>query len=278
MTSELPIGILDSGFGGLSVARAVRARFPDERILFAADCAYAPYGDRDEGYIMERLDRIIGYLTGRGVKAIVFACNTATAVGVKSFRERLSIPIIGIEPAVFPAVRHTRCGVVGVMATTTTIRSRKYAEVRERALEWAAVSRPMKVEVVDMPCPGLMECVERGDFGSETLEALLKKYVDPLACAGADEIVLGCTHYPFLANAISRHAKDAHLIDPAPAVAEQLGRRLSDLDLLAPAIPDRQTGMDAAMDEFRATGADPLRESVLKRLWGKDARLLPLDL
>ena len=198
MTSELPIGILDSGFGGLSVARAVRARFPDERILFAADCAYAPYGDRDEGYIMERLDRIIGYLTGRGVKAIVFACNTATAVGVKSFRERLSIPIIGIEPAVFPAVRHTRCGVVGVMATTTTIRSRKYAEVRERALEWAAVSRPMKVEVVDMPCPGLMECVERGDFGSETLEALLKKYVDPLACAGADEIVLGCTHYPFL--------------------------------------------------------------------------------
>lgn len=278
MTNELPIGILDSGFGGLSVARAVRARFPDERILFAADCAYAPYGDRDEGYIMERLDRIIGYLTGRGVKAIVFACNTATAVGVKSFRERLSIPIIGIEPAVFPAVRHTRCGVVGVMATTTTIRSRKYAEVRERALEWAAVSRPMKVEVVDMPCPGLMECVERGDFGSETLEALLKKYVDPLACAGADEIVLGCTHYPFLANAISRHAKDAHLIDPAPAVAEQLGRRLSDLDLLAPAIPDRQTGMDAAMDEFRATGADPLRESVLKRLWGKDARLLPLDL
>lgn len=278
MTSELPIGIFDSGFGGLSVARAVRARFPDERILFAADCAYAPYGDRDEGYIMERLDRIIGYLTGRGVKAIVFACNTATAVGVKSFRERLSIPIIGIEPAVFPAVRHTRCGVVGVMATTTTIRSRKYAEVRERALEWAAVSRPMKVEVVDMPCPGLMECVERGDFGSETLEALLKKYVDPLACAGADEIVLGCTHYPFLANAISRHAKDAHLIDPAPAVAEQLGRRLSDLDLLAPAIPDRQTGMDAAMDEFRATGADPLRESVLKRLWGKDARLLPLDL
>ena len=164
------------------------------------------------------------------------------------------------------------------MATTTTIRSRKYAEVRERALEWAAVSRPMKVEVVDMPRPGLMECVERGDFGSETLEALLKKYVDPLACAGADEIVLGCTHYPFLANAISRHAKDAHLIDPAPAVAEQLGRRLSDLDLLAPALPDRQTGMDAAMDEFRATGADPLRESVLKRLWGKDARLLPLDL
>lgn len=278
MTSELPIGILDSGFGGLSVARAVRARFPDERILFAADCAYAPYGDRNEGYIMERLDRIIGYLTGRGVKAIVFACNTATAVGVKSFRERLSIPIIGIEPAVFPAVRHTRRGVVGVMATTTTIRSRKYAEVRERALEWAAVSRPMKVEVVDMPCPGLMECVERGDFGSETLEALLKKYVDPLACAGADEIVLGCTHYPFLANAISRHAKDAHLIDPAPAVAEQLGRRLADLDLLAPALPDRQTGMDAAMDEFRATGADPLREFVLKRLWGKDARLLPLDL
>lgn len=277
MTSELPIGILDSGFGGLSVARAVRARFPGERILFAADCAYAPYGDRDESYIMERLERIIGYLTDRNVKAIVFACNTATAVGVKTFRERLSIPIIGIEPAVFPAVRHTRQGVVGVLATTTTIRSRKYAEVRERALEWAAVSRPMKVEVLDMPCPGLMECVERGDFGSEKLEALLEKYVDPLARAGADEIVLGCTHYPFLANAISRHAKSAHLIDPAPAVAEQLGRRLADLDLLAPASPDRPADAGAALDEFRATGADPGRESVLRSLWGKDARLLPLS-
>ena len=277
MTSELPIGILDSGFGGLSVARAVRARFPGERILFAADCAYAPYGDRDESYIMGRLERIIGYLTDRNVKAIVFACNTATAVGVKTFRERLSIPIIGIEPAVFPAVRHTRQGVVGVLATTTTIRSRKYAEVRKRALEWAAVSRPMKVEVLDMPCPGLMECVERGDFGSEKLEALLEKYVDPLARAGADEIVLGCTHYPFLANAISRHAKSAHLIDPAPAVAEQLGRRLADLDLLAPASPDRPADAGAALDEFRATGADPGRESVLRSLWGKDARLLPLS-
>ena len=255
----------------------MRARFPGERILFAADCAYAPYGDRDESYIMERLERIIGYLTDRNVKAIVFACNTATAVGVKTFRERLSIPIIGIEPAVFPAVRHTRQGVVGVLATTTTIRSRKYAEVRERALEWAAVSRPMKVEVLDMPCPGLMECVERGDFGSEKLEALLEKYVDPLARAGADEIVLGCTHYPFLANAISRHAKGAHLIDPAPAVAEQLGRRLADLDLLAPASPDRPADAGAALDEFRATGADPGRESVLRSLWGKDARLLPLS-
>ena len=277
MTSELPIGILDSGFGGLSVARAVRARFPGERILFAADCAYAPYGDRDESYIMERLERIIGYLTDRNVKAIVFACNTATAVGVKTFRERLSIPIIGIEPAVFPAVRHTRRGVVGVLATTTTIRSRKYAEVRERALEWAAVSRPMKVEVLDMPCPGLMECGERGDFSSDKLESLLEKYVDPLARAGADEIVLGCTHYPFLANAISRHAKDAHLIDPAPAVAEQLGRRLADLDLLAPASSDRPADAGAALDEFRATGADPGRESVLRSLWGKDARLLNLS-
>ena len=277
MTSELPIGILDSGFGGLSVARAVRARFPGERILFAADCAYAPYGDRDESYIMERLERIIGYLTDRNVKAIVFACNTATAVGVKTFRERLSIPIIGIEPAVFPAVRHTQRGVVGVLATTTTIRSRKYAEVRERALEWAAVSRPMKVEVLDMPCPGLMECVERGAFSSDKLESRLEKSVDPLARAGADEIVLGCTHYPFLANAISRHAKDAHLIDPAPAVAEQLGRRLADLDLLAPSSSDRPADAGAALDEFRATGADPGRESVLRSLWGKDARLLNLS-
>ena len=234
MPSELPIGILDSGFGGLSVARAVRARFPGERILFAADCAYAPYGDRDESYIMERLERIIGYLTDRNVKAIVFACNTATAVGVKTFRERLSIPIIGIEPAVFPAVRHTRQGVVGVLATTTTIRSRKYAEVRERALEWAAVSRPMKVEVLDMPCPGLMECVERGDFGSEKLEALLEKYVDPLARAGADEIVLGCTHYPIVEENFHECYPEMHLINPALEQANAVKAYLTEQNALNP--------------------------------------------
>lgn len=273
MASELPIGILDSGFGGLSVARAVRAQFPKERILFAADCAYAPYGDRDEGYIMKRLEQVVGYLLERGVKALVFACNTATAVGVKTFRERLALPIIGIEPAVFPAVRHTRRGIVGVMATRKTIESRKYAAVKARALEWAAVSRPMDVRVIDMACPGLMECVERGDFDSEKLNALLEKYVDPLARAGADEIVLGCTHYPFLSAAIARHAGGAHLIDPAPAVAEQLGRRLAYLDLLCEVDP----AQDEPMDEFRATGADAAREAVLRSLWGKAADLLPLE-
>lgn len=262
MPSDLPIGILDSGFGGLSVARAVRARLPAERIVFAADCAYAPYGDRDEAYILERLGRIIDFLVSERVKALVFACNTATAVGVRRFRALLPMPIIGIEPAVFPAVRHTRSGTVGVLATSRTIASEKYARVKERALDWAQVSRPMTIRVIDQPAPGLMECVERGDFESPEVERLLERYVDPMVRAGADEIVLGCTHYPFLAPAIARHAPGAHLIDPAPAVAEQLERRLAFLDLLArekPGVTDPTV--------FYATGATPARTAVLQSLW-----------
>lgn len=270
MTDTRPVGILDSGFGGLSVARAVAELLPQENLVYAADCGFAPWGDRTDDFILERTHALVSHLLRKDVKAIVIACNTATAVCAESLRAELSMPVVGIEPAVLPGARTTRTGIIGVMATTKTLASAKYRHLKSIA--------PKEVRIIDCPCPGLMDCVEAGEFRTPHTMALLREYVEPLVEAGADTLVLGCTHYPFLANAISRHAKDAHLIDPAPAVAEQLGRRLADLDLLAPALPDRQTGMDAAMDEFRATGADPLRESVLKRLWGKDARLLPLDL
>ena len=271
MSSNQPIGILDSGFGGLSVARAVRAALPHETLVFAADCAYAPYGNRPSEYILERLKKIVTFLLHHNVKSLVFACNTATAVGIKYFREALSMPIIGIEPAVFPAVRHTRSGAVGVLATSRTIESAKYANVKMRALEWAEVSRPMPVTIHDVPCPGLMECVERGDFNSPVLHQLLSTYVDPLTKAGVDEVVLGCTHYPFLAEAVAQHAPDAVLIDPAPAVAQQLERRLGALGLLA----DR-TGLGE--DQFFASGANAAREAVLRTLWADpEARLQELS-
>ena len=204
MSSNRPIGILDSGFGGLSVARAIRAAIPNEDLVFAADCAYAPYGDNSSEYIQARLEHVVSFLLAQQVKALVFACNTATAVGIRAFRARLSMPIIGIEPAVFPALRHTRTGHIGVLATCRTIESQKYADVRHRAIEWAEVSRPMPVTVWDVPCPGLMECVERSDFDSANVHELLVRYVDPLTAHNVDEIVLGCTHYPFLANAAHR--------------------------------------------------------------------------
>ena len=187
MSSNRPIGILDSGFGGLSVARAIRAAIPNEDLVFAADCAYAPYGDNSSEYIQARLEHVVSFLLAQKVKALVFACNTATAVGIRAFRARLSMPIIGIEPAVFPALRHTRTGHIGVLATCRTIESQKYADVRHRAIEWAEVSRPMPVTVWDVPCPGLMECVERGDFDSENVHELLVRYVDPLTARNVDE-------------------------------------------------------------------------------------------
>lgn len=271
MPSTRPIGILDSGFGGLSVARAIRSRLPHERLLFAADCAFAPYGDRDESYILKRLEYVIEFLLRHDSKAIVFACNTATAVGIRLFRERFgdALPLIGIEPAVFPAVRHTRSGVIGVMATSRTLSSAKYLTLKERAQEWADVHRPMSVHMIDVPCPGLMNCVERGDFDTSETDRLVEHYVAPLATAGVDEIVLGCTHYPFLAETIARHAPRAHLIDPAPAVAEQLERRLAFLGLLADEGPSEEA--------FFVTGASPERERVLQSLWPGNPRLLKLD-
>ena len=255
MSSNRPIGILDSGFGGLSVARAIRAAIPNEDLVFAADCAYAPYGDNSSEYIQARLEHVVSFLLAQQVKALVFACNTATAVGIRAFRARLSMPIIGIEPAVFPALRHTRTGHIGVLATCRTIESQKYADVRHRAIEWAEVSRPMPVTVWDVPCPGLMECVERGDFDSANVHELLVRYVDPLTAHNVDEIVLGCTHYPFLAHAIAKHAPKATLIDPAPAVAQQLERR-----------------------RFFASGADAAREAVLRTLWSDPrVRLYEMD-
>lgn len=270
MSSALPVGIFDSGFGGLSVARAIRAALPAENLIFVADCAYAPYGDRSEAYINDRLDRIADFLLERRVKAIVIACNTATAVGAARLRERLPVPIVGIEPAVFPALRQTRTGRVGVLATSRTLTSAKYADVKARALAWASAGRPMPVEVIDVPCPGLMDFVERGEFDSPALHALLERYVDPLAERGVDRIVLGCTHYPFLAEAISRHAPGAELIDPAPAVAQQLERRLAETDATAPA---GATG-DVS---FFASGADAAHDAVLRALWpaGEAVRFEP---
>lgn len=264
-----PIGILDSGFGGLSVMRAVHAALPHEALVYAADCGFAPWGDRTDEYINARVDTVVDFLATQGIKALVLACNTATAVAVARLRESLPIPVVGIEPAVFPAVRETQTGRVGVLATAKTIASGKYRRLQAQALAWAALSRPMPVEVIDAPCPGLMECVERGEFHSSETRALVERYLRPIAAAGADRIVLGCTHYPFLADEIARAAgPGAKLIDPAPAVARQLARRLDEAGIR------RSSGSGPCA--FYATDPTDARERVLKTLWHSSATLCTL--
>lgn len=262
MSCSQPVGILDSGFGGLSVARAVRRELPSENIIYACDCGFAPWGDRTDDFINARTDAVVDFLVQAHVKAIVIACNTATAVCAARLREKFRFPIVGIEPALLPAARITRTKTVGVLATTKTLRSSKYQHLRSRI--------PDDITVIDRPCPGLMDCVEAGEFRTPKTAELVSRFVRPLTAAGADTLVLGCTHYPFLMQAISDAAgPGVTLIDPAPAVARELWRRLEQASLLS--MSDR-----AGTEEFYATGRTKAREAVLRTLWTPKAELREL--
>ena len=263
MTDTRPVGILDSGFGGLSVARAVAELLPQENLVYAADCGFAPWGDRTDDFILERTHALVSHLLRKDVKAIVIACNTATAVCAESLRAELSMPVVGIEPAVLPGARTTRTGIIGVMATTKTLASAKYRHLKSIA--------PKEVRIIDCPCPGLMDCVEAGEFRTPHTMALLREYVEPLVEAGADTLVLGCTHYPFLSDAIRLTAGPGiRLIDPAPAVARQLKRRLDEPGLL-------NDTKKAPARIFCTTDANETRERILRLLWTDNAVLQELD-
>ncbi|MCP9816737.1 glutamate racemase [Synechococcus sp. GreenBA-s] len=213
-----PIGIFDSGVGGLSVWRELVAQLPGESTVYVADRAHVPYGNRTSAEIRRFCEAIADFLVAEGCKAIVVACNTASAVALHGLRERFpGVPILGLEPAVKPAVSLTRSGVVGVMATPATFQGRLYrATVGRHAAD---------VQVVEQVCIGLADLVERGELQGPDCEALLQGFVGPMLAAGADTIVLGCTHYPFVIEAIRRLVGPSlAVVDPAPAVARHLGQ------------------------------------------------------
>lgn len=193
-SARAPIGVFDSGLGGLSVLRAVRERLPDEALVYVADSRHAPYGPRDDVFIVERTLAIGEWLVAQGAKALVVACNTATAQSIAIVRERLPIPLVGVEPGIKPAALHSKTRVAGVLATQATLRSARFEALLARH---AADCR-----FLCQPGHGLVEAIERGDTGSPALRALLASYLEPMLEAGADTLVLGCTHYPFLGAAI----------------------------------------------------------------------------
>ncbi|MBK8754002.1 MAG: glutamate racemase [Candidatus Competibacteraceae bacterium] len=221
-----PIGVFDSGVGGLSVFRQIRADLPDETLLYVADSGHAPYGNKPADFIVRRSFAITEFLLEQGAKAVVVACNTATAAAIARLRAQLDIPIIGIEPALKPAVAGTRSGVVGILATGNTVRSDKFAALLDRHRQ--------HTRVLVQPCPGLADCVERGELSGPHPRTLLERYLEPLLTQGADTLVLGCTHYPFLIPLIQRLVgPNVVILDPSPAVAQQLRRRLEWGGLLA---------------------------------------------
>jgi glutamate racemase len=225
--SGAPIGIFDSGVGGLSVWRQVVHHLPDESVIYLADQAHVPYGQRSAQEIRAYCSEIAAELIAMGCKAIVVACNTASAVALEHLRQAFpQLPIVGLEPAVKPAVELTRSGVVGVMATPATFQGELY---RATVGRWAG-----DVKVVEQVCIGLADLVEMGELEGERCDALLQSFLNPMLAAGADTIVLGCTHYPLVIEAIRRLVGPAFaVLDPAPAVARHLGELLAAAGLLS---------------------------------------------
>jgi glutamate racemase len=257
-----PTGVFDSGVGGLSVLREIRRELPNEDLIYVADSGYAPYGDRPEDYVRGRAIAIMEFLRSRGAKAVVVACNTATGIAVDALRARYDVPIVAIEPAVKPAAAQTRSRIVGVLATTQTLAGYKFATlVRTHAGD---------VEVLTQACPGLVEQVEAVELTSQSTRSLVEQYLRPLLDKGADTIVLGCTHYPFLGSLIQEVAGPAvTVIDSAVPVARELRRRLQAVGLLA---PNDHRGSET----FWTTGSTGQVRAVIAQLWDSDVDVRPV--
>jgi glutamate racemase len=210
------IGIFDSGTGGMSVYREIRKVLPRERYVYFSDNAHCPYGDKTAEYVRDRGREITRFLLGKGADVIVIACNTATAAAVATLRAEFpDTPFIGMEPAVKPAALGTRSGVIGVLATAGTLRASKYLTTRGKYED--------NVRIVEAVGRGFVELVEAGKLEGPETEEVVDRSLRPLLEAGADTIVLGCTHYPFLAGVIGTLAgPDVRVIDPAPSVARHL--------------------------------------------------------
>lgn len=219
-----PIGVFDSGLGGLSVLSEIHKLLPHENLIYVGDSANAPYGDRSSDYVKTRSCNVANFLLDQGVKAIVIACNTATAESATLLREMLDVPVIGLEPAVKPASLMSKSGVIGILATQRTIDSDRLLRLTERYAH--------DKKVLAQACPGLMEQVESCELTSKNTKLILKKYIGPLLDQGVDSLILGCTHYPFLLESIRELCgNDIEILETGKPVAIQLQRILKQFDI-----------------------------------------------
>lgn len=251
MNSSQPIGIFDSGLGGLSVAREIRHRLPHENLLYLADSAWCPYGGRPLKDIRARSLAVTRALVEQGVKIVVVACNTASGAAVETLRETFSLPIVALEPAVKPAALASIRGRIAVMATPATLKTERFSRLLD--------NHGSGVEVVKIPCPGFVELVESGTLEGPEAEATVRS-VTAGVMDGVDQLVLGCTHYPFLRDVIAEVVgPDVHILDSGAAVARQVERVLVQNDLLNP------TGHGSFV--FQTTGDAEEVGPVVARLW-----------
>ena len=259
MDTLSPIGVFDSGIGGLSVTQHIQALLPDEHLIYFADSKYNPYGDKPEAFIIERSYKITDFLLNQGIKALVVACNTATAAAIHLLRNRYpNLPIIGVEPGLKPATVKTRSSIVGVMATVRTLSSHKFHELHQ------LLSQQSGVTFILQPCPGLADLIEHENIESIKVIQTIRTYLLPLLDKKADTIVLGCTHYPFVRHIIKQLATEAGhpelmIIDTGHAIARQLKHVLQNNHLL-------NTNKNTAHFEIFTSGNVPLITQIVKRL------------
>jgi glutamate racemase len=218
--SSAPIGVFDSGLGGLTVLRALQQQLPHEHFLYFADTRFLPYGDRSEEFLRERGLTIANHFAKLGAKAIVVACNTATAAAAESIRAHCLIPVVALEPAVKPAAALSKTGTIAVLATTRTLASQRFKRLVEDHAE--------HLKVISQPCPGLADAIESDGPNSPLVANLLDTFVTPLRHTETDVVVLGCTHYPWVSEGIAaRLPANVTILDTGEAIARQLHRRLA---------------------------------------------------
>ncbi|MES2041811.1 MAG: glutamate racemase [Pseudomonadota bacterium] len=232
-----PIGVFDSGLGGLSVLQHIHQTLPHEALLYVADSGFAPYGDKSSAEILERSIAVTGFLLSKNIKALVVACNTATAAAITHLRLHYpDLIIVGMEPGLKPASLLSKTKKVGVLATLSTIQSEKYRHLSTK------LSAETGVEFIPQACVGLVDQIEKVDANADETRLLLKKYLNPLLAAKVDTLVLGCTHYPFVADLIheltheltstlTNSRESIKLIDTGKAIASQIQRLLVERNL-----------------------------------------------
>ncbi|MGI6106670.1 MAG: glutamate racemase [Lachnospiraceae bacterium] len=247
---DLPVGFFDSGLGGLSVLKSALKILPSEDYYYVGDSAHAPYGSRPAGEIRELTFSCVEKMRERGIKALVIACNTATAAAVTQVRERYpEMPVIGIEPALKPAVERSRGGQIIVMATLMTLRQQKFRNLLD---QYAG-----RAWVTPVPCEGLMEFVEEGNLNGAELDSYFHRHLDPVATDRLESIVLGCTHYPFLKGHLRRYfsGRNIDLIDGSDGTVRELRRRLEETGLL------RETGRKGTVEIENTAGEKMIARS-----------------
>ena len=261
-TINAPIGVFDSGVGGLSVLRHIRAQLPREHLLYFADAAFAPYGDKPERVIAQRSLAIAGFLVAQGAKALVVACNTATVAAIKLLRAQYPLmPIVGVEPGLKPGAAASRNGIVGVLATDGTLAGEKFQLLLEQISTSGKARLPpcLPPRFLLQGCTGLADQIELGELDSDATAHMLARYIVPLLDQGADTLVLGCTHYPLVQAAIERliastTARDIVLVDTGEAVARQLARLLA-----AAGIEQKEDSEPALLTGYTSASATALQ-------------------